>query len=98
MQFFVRTTEYQNNSMLNICDMELLGKKISNEKIDININKNYYGERIVETNEAKELLQTSSIINMVGSETISLSISMGIGTQKGVREIDGIPFLIVFKM
>jgi len=25
-------------------------------------------------------------------------VSLGIGTQDGVKEIDGIPFLIVFKM
>jgi len=98
MQFSVKTTNYQDNSMLNICDMELLGKNISNEKFDININKNYYGERMVETNEAKTLMQKSSIINMVGEETISLSVSLGIGTRKGVKQIDGIPFLIVFKV
>jgi len=27
-----------------------------------------------------------------------LSVDMGIGTQDGVKEIDGVPFLIVFKM
>ena len=35
---------------------------------------------------------------MVGKEIISLSVNMGIGSQKGVKEIDGIPFLIVFKV
>ena len=35
---------------------------------------------------------------MVGKETISLSISLGIGSHQGVKEIDGVPFLIVFKM
>jgi hypothetical protein len=35
---------------------------------------------------------------MVGKEIISLCVNMGIGSQEGVKEIDGIPFLIVFKM
>jgi len=35
---------------------------------------------------------------MVGKEIISLSVNMGIGSEDGVKEIDGIPFLIVFKM
>jgi len=40
----------------------------------------------------------SDNINMVGKEIISLSVDMGIGTQNGVKEIDGVPFLVVFKM
>ena len=35
---------------------------------------------------------------MVGKEIISLSVDMGIGSQEGVKEVDGVPFLIVFKM
>jgi hypothetical protein len=35
---------------------------------------------------------------MVGKETILLSTSLGIGSPSGVKEIDGVPFLIVFKM
>jgi len=34
---------------------------------------------------------------MVGKETISLSVKIGIGSSKGIKEIEGIPFLLVFK-
>jgi hypothetical protein len=34
---------------------------------------------------------------MAGKKTIDLSIKMGIGSAKGVKEIEGVPFLIVFK-
>jgi hypothetical protein len=64
----------------------------------MHISESYYGEKIVEQEEAEALLKNSSIINMVGECTISLSISLGIGSEKGVKKIDGIPFLIVFKM
>jgi len=43
-------------------------------------------------------LRRSDNINMAGKEIISLSVDIGIGTQDGVKEIDGVPFLIVFKM
>jgi len=35
---------------------------------------------------------------MVGREIISLSTNIGVGSHNGVKEIDGIPFLIVFKV
>ena len=98
MRFSVKLTDYQKNPMLNICDAELVGKKISEKDLEVHISESYYGEKIVEIEEAKTLLKNSAIINMVGKETISLSTSLGIGSEKGIKEIDGVPFLIVFKM
>jgi hypothetical protein len=64
----------------------------------MHISESYYGEKLVDKEEAKSLLQNSSIINMVGKEIVSLSTSLGIGSEDGIKEIDGVPFLIVYKM
>lgn len=98
MLFSVRVTNYQNNLMLNICDPHLLGKKIIDDKVTMNISKSYYCERLVDKEEAENLLKKCSSINMVGQETISLSVSLGIGTYQGVKKINGVPFLLIFKM
>ncbi len=98
MEFSVKVTDYQKNPMLNICDADLVGKEVQENELKVNISKSYYGEKIVNETEAKNLLKNSSIINMVGNETISLSIKLGIGSENGVKKIDGVPFLIVFKM
>jgi hypothetical protein len=84
--------------MLNICDEELLGRVLKKEKLQINISKSYYGERLVDADEAEKLMRNSSIINMVGTQTIEMSINLQIGTRQGVKIIDNVPFLIVFKM
>ena len=98
MQFSARVTDYQNNMMLNICDVDLLGKNIVEGELNMNIGESYYGEKLIEKEEAKKLLKQSSIINMVGKNTISLSIELGIGSENGIKKISNIPFLIVFKM
>ena len=98
MLFSVRVTNHQNNVMLNICDASLLGKNLVKDNLSLNITKSCYGERMVQQGEAEELLKKSSTINMVGKETILLSTSLGIGSHSGVKEIDGVPFLIVFKI
>lgn len=98
MPFAVRQTNYQKNPMLNICDAELLGKTIVEGELNMNISESYYGERFVEKDEAETLLKNSAIINMVGDETISLSLDLGVGSKDGVKKISGVPFLIVFKM
>ena len=98
MQFSVRVSNYQKNIMLNICDVELLGKQISQDELNMKISESYYGEKLVDKEEAKSLLQTSSIINMVGKNTVSLSIELGIGSESGIKTISDIPFLIIFKV
>ncbi len=98
MQFSVRVSNYQKNTMLNICDAELLGKKIIHDELNMHISESYYGEKLVEQEEAKSLLKNSSIINMVGKEAVSLSIELGIGSKNGIKTISDVPFLIVFKI
>ena len=98
MQFAVRETNYQNKAMLNICDAELLGKKIIQDDLTMDITESYYGDRFVEETEAGILLKSSSIINMAGKETVSLSIKLGIGSENGVKKISDVPFLIIFNM
>jgi hypothetical protein len=98
MQFSVRVTDYQKKMMLNICDADLLGKKIIQDDLTMHISESYYGERFVDQEEAESLLKNSSIINMVGNKTISLSIELGVGSENGVKTISGVPFLIIFNM
>ncbi|MEK0350301.1 MAG: DUF424 domain-containing protein [Nitrosopumilus sp.] len=98
MQFSVKVSNYQKKLMLNICDVELLGKQISQDELNLKISESYYGEKLVDIEEAKSLLQNSSIINMVGKNTVSLSIELGIGSESGIKTISDIPFLIIFKV
>ena len=96
--FSARLINHNDTSMLNICDTELLGRTLNRGSFTLKISEKYYAQKVVEKEEAKDLLRRSNNINMVGKEIISLSVDMGIGSQNGVKEIDGIPFLLVFKM
>ena len=96
--FSARLINHKDISMLNICDADLLGRTLNKGNLTLKISEEYYGEKVVEKEEAKSLLKESDSINMVGKEIISLSTDIGVGLQEGVKEIDGIPFLIVFKV
>jgi uncharacterized protein len=97
MNFAVKLVNQQQNRLLNMCDAELVGRTVKQSDLEIKISKSYYGDRVVDEKEAEYLLRNSSIINMAGRKTIDLSIKMGIGSPQGVKEIEGIPFLVVFK-
>ena len=96
--FSAHLIHHNDGLMLNICDADLLGKTLNRDNFTLKISEKYYAEKVVDKEEAKDLLKRSNSINMVGKEIISLSVNMNIGSREGVKEIDGIPFLIVFKM
>ena len=96
MQYSVKISDYQKNTMLNMCDSELIGKDIVDCKLKIHISENYYGKQIVEKDEAISMMKSASILNLVGRETISLAIDLGIGSKDGVKIISDVPFLIIF--
>jgi len=98
MIYSTKVISASGNLMLNICDPELVDKTVQDENTKIKINSNYYAEKDVEEHEAKILLEKCTSINMVGEKTISLATSLGIGSEKSIRRIEGIPFLLVFKM
>ena len=68
MQFSARISDYQKNIMLNMCDMELIGKEVVDGELKIHISENYYGHEKVDKNEAASLLKSASILNLVGKE------------------------------
>ena len=96
MQYSARISDYQKNIMVNMSDAELIGKDVIDGELKIHISENYYGKQIVEKDEAISLLKSASIMNLVGKETISLAIEVGIGSKDGVKIISDIPFLIIF--
>ena len=96
MQYSVRVSDFQKNIMVNMSDAELIGKDVIDGELKIHISENYYGKQIVEKDEAISILKSASIMNLVGKETISLAIEVGIGSKDGVKIISDIPFLIIF--
>ncbi len=98
MLYSTKVISASGNLMLNICDPDLVDKTLDDGNKKIKINPNYYAERDVDEHEAKGLLEKCNSINMVGEKTISLATSLGIGSERSIRRIDGVPFLIVFKM
>lgn len=98
MQFSARLSTHDRSPTLNMCDADLLGTRITQGDLSMHISRGYYGQRLVGRGEAERLLRGSSIINMVGTETVSMSIGMGIGSRDGIKTISGVPFLIVFKV
>jgi hypothetical protein len=96
MLFSVRISDYQKNTIVNMCDAELMGKDVVDGELKIHISESYYGKQLVDKDEAISFLKSASIMNLVGNDTISLAIGLGLGSESGIKIISDIPFLIIF--
>ena len=95
--FSVRTTDYRGNVLVNICDEELIGRTVSEGKLKMHISKEFYFGEVVNRGEALRLIRTCSIVNLAGVRSVSLAVENDMGTRAAVREIEGVPFLMIYK-
>ena len=96
-KFALRTIKYQRSVISNICDYELVGREVKNGDHIISLSREYFLEELIGNSEAKNILQASSILNLVGNRIIKLAIEMRLAKEMTVRNIQGIPFLMIFK-
>ncbi len=82
--------------MINICDEELIGSKIKEGNLEVDISKDYFHERIGDE-DAIALLRSCSIANLVGKRIVSKALEMRLASPQSVRYIAGVPFLMLFK-
>lgn len=96
-RFAVRRMCYEGSMMVNICDEELVGRKISEDQLEINITESYFGQEVVSDEEAVSLLRSSSIANLVGERIVDKALGMKMASKLSVRTISGVPFLMIYK-
>lgn len=95
--FAVKTAEYKGNTLVSICDEELIGRVVSEGKLKVHISREYFYGEIVDKDEALKLIKTCQIVNLTGERAVALAIDNKIGAREAVRRIENVPFLMIYK-
>ena len=93
----MRTTEYRGTILVNMCDEELVGKTVTEGKLQVHLSKEFYSGEVVGMGEALRLIRTCSIVNLAGSRSVSLAVDNKMGAREAIREIEEVPFLMIYK-
>ena len=96
-RYAVRMTKYQGSTMINICDIELIGAKLEKDEFLIEITKDYFQQDIIEDSQARKLLRSCSIANLVGERIVKQALDLGLAKEMSIKRISGVPFLMIFK-
>jgi hypothetical protein len=83
--------------MIDLCDLELIGQRLEQEGLVVNLTKEYYQQDVVELDRAQELLRNCDIANLVGDKIVGHAISMKMAKEVSIKRISGVPFLMIYK-
>lgn len=88
--FWSKTFRVKDTVVVAICDEDLLEKKIGRDH-KVKIEKRFYGEKLINENDAIESMKRANIGNLVGKRIIKLSIEKHFIDKKNIMFIGDIP-------
>jgi|SRR3989344_4805328 len=82
-----------------ICDSELIGKRLEEGIMQLEISENFFkGEEKTEK-EAVNIMKNASgddaTFNIVGRQAVDAALKAGIISREGIRSVQGVPFALV---
>ena len=86
------------NVLLSICDKEILGKTLHEGKIVFCVKENFYKGTRVALDEAVSLIESSTIVNMIGKNVVKKAIERGYVHPEAVLYIEGVPHAQIVRL
>lgn len=83
--------------MIDICDLDLIGSKLEQGQLVVNLTKEYFQQKIIGQREARELLRKCAIANLVGEKIVRQAIGLKLAKEASIKRIAKVPFLMIFK-
>lgn len=77
-------------TMVAVCDCNIMGKKITEGKLVLDVCKDFYGEEKIAADAAIDLLKRATVANLVGKDAVKCGIEAGLIHREAVISIGGI--------
>ena len=88
----------QGRKIIAICDSNLLGQKFENEKLQLDLSSKFYSGEEKNEEEILSLAKDFFTINAVGKKSVDF-IAKELNIDKdSIKEIEGVPFLNIFRV
>lgn len=95
--FSVRSIAWKNSKVVNVCDTDLIGRTLVEGRLKMHISKDFFGGDLLEEEEAVKLIKESPMISLAGTRSVNIALTNKLGSPQAVREIQGVPFLMIYK-
>ena len=98
MEVYAKLSKCGEHVLLAACDEELLGTILRDGKIVFKVGEEFYKGPKMPVEEAIELMEESTVVNMVGPNIVKKAIENGLVHPAAVLEICGVPHAQIVKI
>jgi hypothetical protein len=81
-----------------ICDEDLIGKKVTDGKLNLHITERFYKGEKKSEEEVIEIIKNADNLNLVGKKTIKLALENGFISEENILIIKGIPHAQIYSL
>ena len=97
MDVFLNIRRFKNDTMVAVCDSNLIGKTFRDGPLCLDINDKFYGTNLVSLKDAIEGIKQGTNVNLVGKHIIKEALNQGLILEGAVIEIAGIPHALIIR-
>ncbi|MCL2288023.1 MAG: DUF424 family protein [Candidatus Bathyarchaeota archaeon] len=97
MQVYVKLKQTGKDTVLAVCDVELLGKTFQEGKIVFKVKDDFYNGGKTHVDDAISMIKNANIVNLVGKYCVEKAIQNGYVHPDAVLTIEGVPHAQIVK-
>ena len=94
----VKVHETAKGAVIGACDIELLGKRLSDGELKLHISEEFYFGKRSSLEELVKLLEGCLTANLVGEKTVKAYCKANPEAEECIIVVDGIPHLQVYRL
>ncbi|MDH5807174.1 MAG: DUF424 family protein [Candidatus Methanomethylicaceae archaeon] len=91
MEVYVNIRKTNNDVFITVCDCDLLGKKIIDGNLILDISKDFFKGEKMSKEAVLDILKGATIASFIGELAVSYGIEAGLVHKDAVIRIGGIP-------
>ena len=90
-EVYVRTIRHNRDTLVAVCDAELLGCTLEGGRVPFEVSEQFYGGSLSSLEEALEAMSKATICNIVGKRIVEAAIGVELVRETAVIYIGDIP-------
>jgi hypothetical protein len=95
--FCFRLHNTGGKSIMAVCDVALLGKKIKFKNIDFDVSSSFYGDSRAGSDEILAKVREADIVNVVGKDIVELLVKNMLVDEKCVLRMGEVPHVQIVR-
>jgi hypothetical protein len=95
---YLKIHKAQGHIIVAVCDKEIIGKKICDGELEIEISERFYKGRSATDREVIEALKSATAANLFGEKAVAIALENGLIEKQNVLWINGIPHAQLYQL